>query len=226
MKSVKKHRPKKTQRRNFFLNRFWITFYFIFFFSAGFIALKPKLSQYLLIRELSSDKKVQEIITDRGRIQENSEVIFNNQSLGFYPQFQPELTQLAQPQQVLGVSEDRWIEINLTEQKLYRHEGDRVISGYLVSTGLWARTPTGNFRVWIKLPVTTMKGGSKELGTYYYLPNIHCTMYFYKGYGTHEAYWHNNFGHPMSHGCVNMRLNDACEIYNWASVGTRVNIHY
>jgi lipoprotein-anchoring transpeptidase ErfK/SrfK len=52
------------------------------------------------------------------------------------------------------------------------------------------------------------------------------TMYFYKGYGIHGTYWHHNFGHPMSHGCVNMYTPDAEWMYYWASVGTLVNIHY
>ena len=69
-----------------------------------------------------------------------------------------------------------------------------------------------------------MAGGSKALGTYYYLPNVPCTMYFYKGYGLHGTYWHNNFGHPMSHGCVNMKTEEACTLFDWASVGTRVNV--
>jgi lipoprotein-anchoring transpeptidase ErfK/SrfK len=51
-------------------------------------------------------------------------------------------------------------------------------------------------------------------------------MYFYKGYGLHGTYWHSNFGTPMSHGCVNLTIPDAQWLYNWASVGTLVNIHY
>jgi lipoprotein-anchoring transpeptidase ErfK/SrfK len=50
-------------------------------------------------------------------------------------------------------------------------------------------------------------------------------MYFYKSYGIHGTYWHHNFGHPMSHGCVNMYTPDAEWMYYWASVGTLVNIH-
>jgi len=77
-----------------------------------------------------------------------------------------------------------------------------------------------------------MEGGSQALGTYYNLPNVPHIMYFYnesvpkwQGYGIHGAYWHNNFGNPMSHGCVNMQLGDAEALYNWADVGTRVIIY-
>jgi lipoprotein-anchoring transpeptidase ErfK/SrfK len=47
-------------------------------------------------------------------------------------------------------------------------------------------------------------------------------MYFFEGYGLHGTYWHNNFGHPMSHGCVNLRTPDAKWFYNWAEIGTPV----
>ena len=63
-------------------------------------------------------------------------------------------------------------------------------------------------------------------GPGYYLPNVPYTMYFYQGYGLHGTYWHHNFGTPMSHGCVNLATPDAEWLYNWASVGTLVNVHY
>jgi lipoprotein-anchoring transpeptidase ErfK/SrfK len=87
----------------------------------------------------------------------------------------------------------------------------------LVSAGKWAPTPTGDFRIWIKLRYTLMHGGSKELHTYYYLPNVPYTQYFYKGFGLHGAYWHNNFGQPMSHGCVNLSIPDAEKLFYWTS---------
>jgi lipoprotein-anchoring transpeptidase ErfK/SrfK len=62
-------------------------------------------------------------------------------------------------------------------------------------------------------------------GPGYYLPAVPYVMYFYEDYGLHGTYWHNNFGTPMSHGCVNFRTEDAQWLFNWASVGTRVVIH-
>jgi hypothetical protein len=115
------------------------------------------------------------------------------------------------------------IEIDLTNQRLYAFEGDSKVFDFLVSTGKFNRTPTGRFRIWTKLRYTKMSGGSKALGTYYYLPNVPYTMYFYNeeysqalGYGIHGTYWHNNFGHPMSHGCVNMKTPEAEKLYYWA----------
>lgn len=120
--------------------------------------------------------------------------------------------------------DNKWIEVNLTEQRLYTHDGGAVTGNYLVSTGKWGLTPTGTYRTYVKYRYTTMSGGSGA--SYYYLPNVPYTMYFYKGYGIHGTYWHNNFGHPMSHGCINMKTEEAGIVYNWAPVGTKVVIHY
>ena len=62
-------------------------------------------------------------------------------------------------------------------------------------------------------------------GPGYFLPGVPFTMYFYKGYGLHGTYWHNNFGTPMSHGCVNLTIPDSEWLYGFASIGTLVNVH-
>ena len=91
---------------------------------------------------------------------------------------------------------------------------------FIVSTGTSAHpTVTGQFRIYVKLRSTAMAGPG------YYLPDVPFTMYFYKGYALHGTYWHSNFGMPMSHGCVNLRTSDAEWLFNWASVGTLVNVH-
>lgn len=123
------------------------------------------------------------------------------------------------PTDVLGSKsqKNKRIEVNLSTQKLNAYEGDKKKMSFDVSTGKWAETPTGEFQIWTKLKYTLMTGGSKDMGTYYYLPNVPYTMYFYKDFGIHGAYWHNNFGHPMSHGCVNMRIADAERLFYWAN---------
>lgn len=114
-----------------------------------------------------------------------------------------------------------WIDVNLSEQTLYAYEGNTIVASFLVSTGVPAfPTVTGQFHVYMKFVYTDMSGDG------YYLPNVPYTMYFYKGYGIHGTYWHNNFGHPMSHGCVNMYTPDAEWVYYWAPMGTLVNVHY
>lgn len=120
---------------------------------------------------------------------------------------------------------EKWIDIDLSEQRLYLKEGATSAGSFLISSGKWAPTPTGEWRIWTKLRYTRMKGGSKALGTFYDLPNVPYTMYYYRGYGIHGAYWHNNFGQPMSHGCINMKPEEAGVVFTWASVGTRVVVH-
>lgn len=127
-----------------------------------------------------------------------------------------------------ATGEEKWIDIDLASQRLRAYEGNRLVYEFPISSGKWGRTPTGEFRVWIKLRYTLMHGGSRELRTYYYLPNVPYTQYFYKGYGLHGTYWHNNFGHPMSHGCVNMRTSDAETLFYWTipPVDTNQNVAY
>lgn len=111
------------------------------------------------------------------------------------------------------------IEIDLSEQQLTAYEGEAVVLQVLVSTGI-ARypTPLGEYQVIRKVPKQVMSGPD------YYLPNVEFVSYFYKGYAMHGTYWHDNFGQPMSHGCVNMRNDDAQWVYAWAPQGTPVTV--
>lgn len=117
-------------------------------------------------------------------------------------------------------SSGRWIDVNVRTQRVTAYEGNRAVYSVPASTGI-ARYPTvlGRFRVYVKLRSTRMTGPG------YDLPNVPYTMYYYKGYAVHGAYWHNNFGRPMSHGCVNLRPSDAKWFFNFASVGTPVVVH-
>lgn len=124
-----------------------------------------------------------------------------------------------------NVDDNKWIEVDLSEQKLYMKDHGNVVNSFLISSGKWSPTPQGEWRVWTKIRSARMKGGSKALGTFYDLKNVPYTMYYNQGYGVHGAYWHNNFGHPMSHGCINMKPEEAGVVFNWAQVGTRVIVH-
>jgi lipoprotein-anchoring transpeptidase ErfK/SrfK len=118
------------------------------------------------------------------------------------------------------ISEARWIDVDLTHQTVTAYEGQTPVYTTLASTGL-PNTPTveGQFRIWIKLSYDDMSGPG------YYLEDVPYVMYFYQGYGLHGVWWHANFGHPMSHGCVNLPTDAAEWLFNWADVGTLVNIH-
>jgi hypothetical protein len=119
---------------------------------------------------------------------------------------------------VLGESsEEKWLEVDLSEQHLYAYESTRLVYNFPVSTGKWAPTPIGEFRIWAKVKYQRMTGGRRENNTYYNLPNVPFIQYFHKGYGLHGAYWHNNFGQPMSHGCVNLPVAAAETLFYWTS---------
>ena len=114
-----------------------------------------------------------------------------------------------------------WIDVDLSQQRLYAYAGDTLMNSFVVSTGTWQTpTVTGEFNIWIKVRSQAMSGPG------YYLPDVPYVMYFYKDYGLHGTYWHNNFGTPISHGCVNLTIPDAEWLYNFSSVGTMVNVHY
>lgn len=132
---------------------------------------------------------------------------------------------------ILGVatsSAEKHIFVDLSTQTLVAYEGTKEILKTYVATGKWSPTPTGNFHIWTKLRATRMAGG--EGAAAYDLPNVPWVMYFYRDYGLHGAYWHDNFGHMMSHGCINLRPVDAKVLYEWAdgpsgdTKGTEVSV--
>lgn len=132
---------------------------------------------------------------------------------------------IANARAVLGDNtEEKHIYVDLTNQRLYAYDGNKLFLDTNVSTGKWGRTPTGDFRIWVWMKATRMSGGNQALGTYYNLPNVPFTMFFANneiskaaGYSLHGTYWHNSFGQPMSHGCVNMYTPDAEKIFYWSN---------
>jgi len=143
-----------------------------------------------------------------------------NQNLAFFEgkEIIPLLAELPIPEEkVMGAAAgNKWIEVDLSEQKLIAWEGDKIFLESPLSSGKWFPTPTGEFSIWSKFKYTKMEGGVKGTGTYYNLPNVPYTMYFHNGFGLHGTYWHNNFGHPMSHGCVNLPTQVAEKIFYWS----------
>lgn len=140
-----------------------------------------------------------------------------------------DLTQDNLRPKVLGESEpvgEKHIYVDLSKQKLSAYEGEKLVLETFISSGKWAPTPPGEYTIWIKVRAQKMSGG--QGADYYYLPNVPFVMFFYndkvskaRGFSLHGAYWHSNFGNPMSHGCVNMRIVDAEAIYNWADPKTK-----
>lgn len=127
---------------------------------------------------------------------------------------------IAQELIALKDSEKRWIEIDLSTQRLTAWEGNQPIRTVIVSTGKKG-TPTipGVFTIQSKRPIDRMRGAD------YDVPNVPYAMYYHGGYAIHGAYWHNNFGTPVSHGCINLAVDHAEWLFNWTSIKTPVIIH-
>jgi lipoprotein-anchoring transpeptidase ErfK/SrfK len=116
---------------------------------------------------------------------------------------------------------ERWIGVNLSTQTVHAYEGETLVRSFIASTGRPATpTVTGQYRIYVKFTKTDMRGPG------YHYRDVPYTMYFYRGYGLHGTFWHNNFGTPMSAGCVNLSTPDAEWLFNFASVGTLVNVHH
>jgi lipoprotein-anchoring transpeptidase ErfK/SrfK len=115
------------------------------------------------------------------------------------------------------ISLSRRIEIDLSEQRLRAWDGKTLVYSFRISTGK-NRTPTpvGRFQINSKYRVNRMRGRG------YDIPDVPYAMYFYQGYAIHGAYWHNSFGTPVSHGCINLPVSQARKLYNWTSPGTTV----
>lgn len=121
----------------------------------------------------------------------------------------------------------KYIEVDLSEQTLYAYHNGVKEHEYLISSGLPGyETPQGITEVSAKLPVHDYKWeyGPNDSRNYD-IKDVQSNLRFRRHYYIHSAFWHENFGNPMSHGCVNMDEPDAAVIYDWADVGTKVWIH-
>jgi LysM repeat protein len=109
--------------------------------------------------------------------------------------------------------------VSVSQQRIYAYQDGQFVHSHLVSTGL-PDTPTvlGDYHIYVKYVADDMQGDD------YFLPQVPYVMYFYQGYGIHGTYWHNSFGRPMSHGCVNLPVSEAEWFFNFAEVGTLVRV--
>ena len=123
--------------------------------------------------------------------------------------------------------EDKRIEVSLTNQTLTAYKRDAMIFETKISSGintprqanaLSTKTPSGTFRIMSKYPSKHMGNGSLFASPEdYELPGVPWTSFFHEaGYAFHGTYWHDNFGTPMSRGCVNMRIEEALWLFRWA----------
>ncbi len=117
-------------------------------------------------------------------------------------------------------SQQNWIEIDLSDQHLFAWEGKNKTFTAIISTGK-EKTPTypGIYAIQRKYPLDRMIGDDYDIAD---VPHV---LYYDRGYALHGAFWHNNFGNPVSHGCINLPLSNAQWLFDWAEIGTPVIIH-
>ena len=116
------------------------------------------------------------------------------------------------------------IKVNLDEQMLTYFFNNIELEKFLISSGVSSMpTPTGQFTILDKLPIKTYGGNGYD----FYYPNTKWNLHFTTQklkYYIHGAYWHDNFGQPMSHGCVNVAYDKMERLYNFTEIGTEVEI--
>ncbi len=128
---------------------------------------------------------------------------------------------VAPPEEIRG--DERWIDVDLEAQVLTAYAGHSPVFATLVSTGKGRAkspqaTPKGRHRIWVKLKVSDMDNlETEDASRYYAIQSVPWVMYFKQGYGLHGAFWHRDFGHVRSHGCVNLPPRDAQRLFHWAS---------
>lgn len=125
-------------------------------------------------------------------------------------------------------SYEKWIEVDLTNKRMYAYERDNLIKTELVSAGAPATpTVTGQFAIYAKYTQQDMRGSNVD-GSRYFQPNVKWINYFYRDYAIHGNYWRpvSYFGNiNSSHGCVSLVESEAQWMYDWAPIGTPVIVH-
>jgi hypothetical protein len=125
-----------------------------------------------------------------------------------------------------GVTNGRWIEINLHEQTLSVYDQNRLVYATLIATGtppFWTRP--GLFPIYKMEESTPMSGTFEVDGSdFYYLEDVPWTLYYDEARAIHGAYWRPRLGFPQSHGCVNLAPGDSHWVFNWANEGDWVYV--
>ena len=126
----------------------------------------------------------------------------------------------------LNIAATRWIEVSIGKQWVYAYEAGKMVMDAPTSTGRdgWD-TPLGQYAVYAKVKKQTMRGSMR--GETWEVPDVPNILYFNGGVALHGTYWHNQFGTGarLSHGCVNLPLDKAAWLFDWASVGTPVQVY-
>lgn len=117
---------------------------------------------------------------------------------------------------------EKLIMVDLTKQLLTYSFNGKTLETFPISSGITRLpTPKGDFNVIKKYPLKTYSGAG------YYYPNTKWNLHFTTksyNYYIHGTYWHNDFGRPKSHGCINVSYSNMKRLYDWAQVGTQIKI--
>jgi hypothetical protein len=130
---------------------------------------------------------------------------------------------LAAPPDEIGAVQERWIDVELATQTLVAYEGTRPVYATLVSSGKGPvgtdrATPLGVHRIWVKLLSTSMGNlQSEDDEDHYLMEEVPYVQFFDKAVALHGAFWHHDFGHVHSHGCVNLAPVDAEWLFGFTS---------
>ncbi len=131
-------------------------------------------------------------------------------------------------QTIIAQNYDKWIEVDLTNKRMYAYEKANLVKTELVTAGAPSSpTVTGQYAIYSKFPQQDMRGGNVD-GSRYFQPHVRWINYFYKDYAIHGNYWRplNYFGNiNSSHGCVSSVDSEAEWMFSWAPIGTPVIVH-
>ncbi|MGI9146141.1 MAG: L,D-transpeptidase family protein [Chloroflexota bacterium] len=150
-----------------------------------------------------------------------------------FAQVTPGSTAAAAPSTPPQTFSGRWMDVDLNEPaRLTAYEGNSVVRSMLVIKGRIPRpTPVGVFAIIRRVANETMDSSTIGIPRNgpggYYLKNVLFTQYFTNdGASLHYNYWSSNFGYAGSHGCLGLSYQDSAWLWNWATIGSSLSIHY
>jgi lipoprotein-anchoring transpeptidase ErfK/SrfK len=126
---------------------------------------------------------------------------------------------------------EKWIDVDLSAKTVTAYKGDTPVWGprAMVDGGDGHETATGSYKIYLRYDKQDMTNGNykdQQDPEYYNTKDVPWVQYWYRGYAFHGAPWRSSFGYSGSHGCINMPVSDAKWLYDWASIGTRVEVHH
>jgi len=192
-----------------------------------FFALGEKAQRF----ELSGDKKSMKVkgklarfaaVSLNGKTMELSETLYREALDGSWVKAAQGTITAPNPRPKDVGENEKWVDVNLEKKTLVLFQGDKPVFAALISPGKKSRdkkknhaTPTGAWRVREKHVAVTMDGDGASGDLPYSIEDVPYVAYFKGSYALHAAFWHNNFGREMSHGCVNLAPSDAKIVWNF-----------